>query len=76
MGKSLPSDVADAAIALTDLIFGKDESKANAATAELLRRSGAIIVPPAGEVLAWPDATAFANAQIYAQEVASLSHAM
>lgn len=63
-GQGLPSDPAEAASALVDVMFGSDLAKAAAATGELLRRAGFPIGSGAGPMVAMPDHFVITNAQI------------
>jgi len=75
VGAGLPTDGADAALALVALIHGTDERTALAATAELLRRSGLPLVALDGRVIALSDALVLADAEIYIDLVAELARA-
>ena len=70
---NLPPDPAKAAIALVDTILGKDAEAANAATIELLRRSGMPVVSAKGPVVALPDDYVLVDAAIYSEFIPFLT---
>ncbi len=74
VARGLPSDPAEAAEHLVATILS-DEDASVAATAELLRRSGHVIVSAAGPVVAAPDEIALIEAPVYAEFVPVLAAA-
>lgn len=73
VGKGLPGDPARAAEQLVGTIHGADPKQAEVATAELLRRSGFVIVTGAGSVVAVPDRLALRDAHVYAELIPVLT---
>ncbi|HYK95099.1 MAG TPA: hypothetical protein VE011_04405 [Candidatus Dormibacteraeota bacterium] len=69
----LPADPARAAVALVAAITGGNGETANAATIELLRRSGMPVVSADGPVIALPNDYVLVDAAVYAELIPSLT---
>lgn len=75
VSEGLPEDAAEAAAALVQVIHGPDESMAQAATAELLRRAGIPLVSVDGPIVGLPDGLVLVDAGIYVNFDAELTRA-
>jgi hypothetical protein len=61
----LPTDPAEAALILAQLVYQADEAIAQAATGEILRRAGVPLVSTDGPVIGWPDDWVLFDAEVY-----------
>lgn len=74
--RQLPGDPAGAVPQLVEQVFGPDETQAQAAVSELLRRAGLPLVSISGPVTALPDELVLADAAVYSELVPDLTRAV
>jgi hypothetical protein len=72
----LPDDPVAAVQALVDMVYGADETKAQTATGELLRRAGLPLVSISGPVIGLPDGLVLRDASIYVELLPDLTQAL
>ncbi|MCL4562734.1 MAG: hypothetical protein M1281_19245 [Chloroflexi bacterium] len=65
VASGLPADPGEAALALAGMIYQGDETTAQAAVGEILRRAGVPLVSADGPVIGWPDDRVLVDAEVY-----------
>ena len=76
LAAQLPVDPVAAVQVLVEMIFGNDESEAQAAVGELMRRSGLPLVSIDGPVIGAPDDLVLIDASIYVELLPDLTRAL